>query len=257
MDAITKLMKTELAYTAQFAEMDLTDTHITFTDTQLLTMYMHNYSYVREQMPYEELLEWLYALGMNRKKDNHSFTNVVFAPAFTNVVEQDLMSVGCVSRFGVYAYNNVNGTLAHADKRLKFSFAKTKHDLEAIRALDCAQDESDLGASFCNARAERRGRVYVSPESSIRALLAWCEGELVGYCELFAHEETTKIENVSVHPNWQKRGYGTQIVQEAVRQSAESKQTYVVVDEEDTTARFYARLGFGKCGTYVSLLLLH
>ena len=101
--------------------------------------------------------------------------------------------------------------------------------------------------------AGRKG-VCLSTEN-MSAYICYADGEAVGNCDLFIHEDTAKIEDFDVAPKKQRQGYGTAILKFLI-ETALSKGAsiiYLITDEEDTAKEMYLKYGFKKIGENVDL----
>jgi spore maturation protein CgeE len=65
---------------------------------------------------------------------------------------------------------------------------------------------------------------------------------------LFTHKGIAKIEDFSVIPMHQRKGYGTTILKALLDAAIkeDSHTIYLVTDEDDTAKEMYKRIGFSK-----------
>jgi spore maturation protein CgeE len=112
---------------------------------------------------------------------------------------------------------------------------------------DLLLDKDRLGEDFCRRRAITRGNVYLN-DCGVDAFICYHDGVPVGTCELFLHNNVAKIENFTVLPREQRKGYGTSILKHLINLALEKKaQTiYLVTDEDDTAKDMYRKFGFEK-----------
>jgi spore maturation protein CgeE len=120
---------------------------------------------------------------------------------------------------------------------------------------DLQHDEEALGRDFCERRAYRRGKIYVSAEG-VNSYNCYHDGTIVGKCDMFIDDGVAKIEEFAVIPIYQRKGYGTTILKYLINVAMEAQchTIYLVADEEDTPKDMYLRIGFTKVGDRTDLL---
>jgi len=121
--------------------------------------------------------------------------------------------------------------------------------IDDILFSDLQFDEKTLGEDFCTRRCYRRGKVYVS-DNGVNCYACYLNGNIVGNCDLFINNGVAKIEDFSVIPKYQRKGYGTTILKHlidiAIKENCHT--IYLVTDEDGTAKEMYEKIGFHKIG---------
>jgi len=127
--------------------------------------------------------------------------------------------------------------------------------LEDLLCLDLQHDEQSMGREFCTRRVYSRKDVYLS-EQGVDCYICYSNGRAVGSGDLFAYGNTAKIEDFSIVPQEQRKGYGTALLKTLidVEQSKNATAVYVETDEGDTAKQMYQKCGFHKIYECTDLL---
>lgn len=72
---------------------------------------------------------------------------------------------------------------------------------------------------------------------------------------MFIHDGIAKIENFSVSPSHQRKGYGTTILKTLIEHTLNqhAHAIYLIIDEDDTAKELYLKCGFHKMGEKTEL----
>lgn len=113
------------------------------------------------------------------------------------------------------------------------------------------QSDLEYGEEFAKQKTDLVKRQFL--DSNIQQVLAFYQGEAVGYVDLILSDETVEIDEFTVVETYQKRGIGSQL-QKFVMDSYSEKTIVLVADGEDTPREMYQRqnyqyLGFQYEGT--------
>ena len=84
-------------------------------------------------------------------------------------------------------------------------------------------------------------------QNSLLILAAYVDTQLVGLVRLVGDGATIIfIQDLLVHPDWQRKGIGSKLLQEVFVRYQEVRQIELLTDETDTTVRFYHANGMLK-----------
>ena len=83
---------------------------------------------------------------------------------------------------------------------------------------------------------------------SIESYICYYDGSPVGNCDLFLYDGLAKIEDFTVLPQYQHRGFGTAILKHLIGTAFDRGAgiVYLTTDEDDTPKEMYMKLGFEK-----------
>lgn len=127
--------------------------------------------------------------------------------------------------------------------------------VDDILYSDLQHDEFTIGKDFCTRRAYRRGKVYTS-NTGVNAYVCYEGQDVIGNCDLFIYDGVAKIEDFSVIPKYQRKGYGTSILKHLIDIALNENchTVYLVTDEDDTPKEMYKKLGFNKVAERTDLM---
>lgn len=84
-------------------------------------------------------------------------------------------------------------------------------------------------------------------QNSLLILAAYVDTQLVGLVRLVGDGSTIIfIQDLLVHPDWQRKGIGSKLLQEVFARYQEVRQIELLTDETDTSVRFYHANGMHK-----------
>ncbi len=239
----------EFEYTKCFCEHYKDKNIIRYRDDELKDMYYHNYTYIRDNLGNDEvkkIIENELSLAVNEGK---KFCNILLDFAIDEALLKDLKYKGEVSRNGYYSFDITKLSNMSSVKGCNIEKVCNMEMVEDILYCDLQLDEATLGRDFCTRRCHRRGKVYIS-DKGVNSYICYHNGERIGVCDLLIHDGTAKIEDFTVTPQCQRKGYGTTIlkylIQIAINEGCNI--IYLVTDEDDTAKDMYKKLGFNKVG---------
>jgi spore maturation protein CgeE len=242
-----ELHRCEIAYARNFCEAIEEGDVIRFTDENLLDMYYHNFSLLQGGETDDEIVG-----RVEREIERRA------GKGFCNIVSHVPIHEGLLERFakkpdvslnGFYQFDNAR--LAEMRVREGCVVARVADDamVDELIRQDLIHDGATLGEDFCTRRINRKRPIYLAA-GGLDAYLCYDNGEAVGNCELFIGDGVAKIENFTVLPDKQRKGYGTTILKTLIGIALERGVTtvYLVTDEEDTAKEMYLKIGFDKVG---------
>jgi len=84
-------------------------------------------------------------------------------------------------------------------------------------------------------------------QNSLLILAAYVDTQLVGLVRLVGDGATIIfIQDLLVHPDWQRKGIGSKLLQEVFARYHKVRQIELLTDETDTSVRFYHANGMRK-----------
>lgn len=119
------------------------------------------------------------------------------------------------------------------------------------KALTEAQMDTACSAEFCERRAERKTRVFISG-SGCRSFLAYCGETPAGTCELFEYNGAAKLEDLCVRPEFRHRKAASTLLRTLALTALDDgcETLTMTADENDTPKELYQALGFRKAADF-------
>lgn len=193
-----------------------------------------------------KLIEHEIALKMAERQN---FCKIVFDFPLSVSLPAMFTAHPLVDRLGIYTLCKASYlTLKENDSCciLRIDNSKTAKDK---LYYDLLLDKDRLGEDFCRRRAIAQGKVYLK-DGGVEAYICYHDGSPVGTCELYFHNSVAKIEDFTVLPNEQRKGYGTSILKHLINLAhlKDAQTIYLVTDEDDTVKDMYLKFGFEKTG---------
>ena len=244
-----KVINCEIAYTKCFSTVYEDDNILRFRDDVIKDMYHHNYTYFKS--PYKELkmrslMEEELAI---RRSEQSNYCDIKVNAKLNPAILGYIKYPSEVTTFGFYTFNSNRFDAITEVDGIMVKQVTSIDNVEDILYCDLKADEAKLGKDFCIRRCYRRGQVYIL-ETGVNAFVAYKDGAIIGCCDLFIHEGVAKIEDFSVIETYQRKGYGTTLLQAIIGKALEANchTIYLVTDEEETARDMYLKLGFEKIG---------
>ena len=250
MDMLDKIQECDSAMVNFFCETQEHENFTRFRDNKFTLMYAHNFTKIKnvnDETP--QLIESEIANNKNEGKDYCliRLPNDAPVPKTSQTPSVDVNGI----------YTAKASSLVNMKTNQAFSIAKvdSQEMLKDVLRLSLEESEEDYGADFCNGRTKRYGEAYLS-DKGVDCYLCYVDEAAIGRCELFAYGDLAYIEDFYISPSHQRKGYGTTMFMELVKNAMEKGVTtiYLLADEEDTPKEMYKKMGFEKISQYTELL---
>jgi len=252
-----KILQCEKQYTQGFCDASVQQGFIRYRDDLIPEMYYHNYTLVHGVKDEPALIELIAAEIACSKTaaQNHCLIRC-HVPVSDSVLAK-LPHAPEVSAAGYYVLDASNATNIKSVAKCRVLRADTPDMLEDLLRLDLEHDGEDLGIDFCTKRVCRREEIYLADEG-VDAYICYSEGQAVGSCSLFIHGDTAKIEDFSVSPAQQRKGFGTALLKALIEIALAQNAAviYLETDEGGTAKEMYRKNGFVKVDELTDLLFL-
>jgi len=242
-----RIYNCEVEYYKCFSVANENENIIQFIDDQLKDMYYHNFTYIGKVASRAEFLEIVKNEISKRQLQGSSFCNVLINSALESLSPLLFEKTTEISINGFYSFDVSHITSFKTINGAIVKKVTDKQRLEDVLFCDLQHDEITLGKDFCTRRCYRRGNVYLS-EGGVNSYVCYYNGNIVGNCDLFLHDNVAKIEDFAVIPQYQRKGFGTTILKSLIEIAMDKNcdLIYLVTDEEDTPKEMYKKLGFSK-----------
>lgn len=249
MCVLCDITRCEHAYAVCFSAGKTYEEYIKYSDSLLPDMYEHNFIYISRPLDNGRLREIIGGAISEKTSEGSYFCYIHADYAFDTALAGSLSPLPEVSLSGYYVLDIPGFHGFEGNKGCTVERVSDAQDVKDMADMEMALDGERIGEDFCRRRSERRGRVYIS-QSGPDCYICRHNGVPVGYCTLFMHEGTAKIEDFCVLPEYQRKGFGTSILDSLINTalSKGAKTIYLVTDEDDTPKEMYKKLGFSKVG---------
>lgn len=85
-------------------------------------------------------------------------------------------------------------------------------------------------------------------EQSFNVLTAWDHDRLIGLIRVISDGETILyIQDILVHPNYQKQTIGSSLMEQILKKYAHIRQKMLLTDDTSETRHFYEKFQFSTC----------
>jgi len=251
-----KISSCEAAYISCFSECYENDQIMRYRDSQLKDMYNHNFTYIKKILSIDALQQIIkYEISLNQQ-ENKDFFKITIDEMPDEKCFEGYDGKMEIEHNGKYVYMPMKSPDWNTLNGYEIRKIADSSMVEDLVSLDLIHDSGSCGEEFCYRRARRRGRVYLS-EIPLESYICYYNGVPVGNCDLFLYDNTAKIEDFAVLPEYQRHGIGTTIlkfmIDTALSKGAEM--IYLTADEDDTPKEMYKKLGFEKSGDLYALFL--
>lgn len=241
-----KLIKCEQEYSKCFCTIQEEQDLIRFKDESLPEMRDYNFTYIKHKDFLKELCE------EELKTNTADFLKIVI----DSYIEIPIFTVkNEVTKIGYYTFDTTKINNIKVKNTATIKKVSDKKILEDILVCDLKLDNTPENESFYRKKNARNGEVYLG-DNELDAYVCYKDGNAVGACELFIFEDTAKIENLIIIPEYQRRGYATYLLKHTLEIALERNVStvYLITDEEDSVKEMYLKLYFNKVGERADLL---
>ncbi len=244
-----RIIECEIAYYQCFSQTAYTPDTIRFHDPNLPDMYYHNFTYIRESADPAAIATIVEREIKARRAKKAGYLNVLSGLEVDIALLSEISPTASLSTNSFYQLNTACLAQWKVISGCDIRRVDSREMVEDVLYSDLEHDKERLGRDFCERRCLRRSEVYVQ-EGGVDSYNCYDKGQMVGNCDLFIHKGVAKIEDFTVIPKYQRRGYGTAILRHLVHKALDVKCDiiYLVTDEEDTPKNMYQKLGFSKIG---------
>ncbi len=249
-----KIIECELQYTKCFSEFYENQNIARFRDNLLKDMYYHNFTFIKKSMDEISLIQIIQDEIALRLSEKSNYCNILL----NSVINSSLLSIlkykPEISQNGYYSFDISHFRRLNELSGCIIKKVENQEMIDDILFSDLQHDEKSLGKDFCTRRCYRRGKVYISDEG-VNSYICYDNGDVIGNCDLFIYNGVAKIEDFSVIPKYQHKGYGTTILKSLIDIAIKNncKTIYLVTDEDDTAKEMYLKIGFNKIGERTDL----
>lgn len=245
---LSLLKRTEIEYVKCFSEYYEDDRIIRFWDDNLPDMYGHNFTFLKDNIPKDELPGIILKELMLRKQQSKKFLQIISnflidAEIISDLPEAPNASVYDYMYIEAGKYNSLKG-----NSDCKVVEAVTPEILKDGTAVDIEANALAMGNDFAIRRINRKAQIYTDLSKHLSLYVCYHNGIPIGNCELFLNNNTAKIEDFDILYKYQRKGFGTTFLKHLLMQSKALgvETAYVITDAADTAKEMYNKCGFTK-----------
>lgn len=240
--------KTEKQYIELTSGIQRFEHFSVYTDPFLPQIFSHNFVQLHRTFPLDKLLPFLSSVpGMLQA----NYIHVKAAPehAFPLLLKQTLVKQGCVVEDELFFARKLeNGDLQAGHPLTAWGTEKSLADGSSIMNI---YDALYIGEAAAEQKLERKYPLY--KEGTVMLVVCYSDASQtipIGCGELFINkaDKTAKIEEVAILDQFQRKGYGSILMNElmAAAKLNGMETVYLVTSGMDGVNRFYEKLGFKR-----------
>lgn len=218
-------------------------------------MYDHNFTYIKSGFG-GNLSELIAREISFRKAAGQNFCKITCGFSL-NVIPKGPTFRPSVDRLGFYTLRNNLYLNLKGNDDCSILRIDSQRMVKDNVCFDLKFDADRLGEEFCRSRTLACGKVYLE-NGGVDGYICYHGGEPVGTCEFFLYNGVAKVDNFTVLPREQRKGYGTSILKFLIRLALlrNARTIYLVTDEDDTAKDMYRKFGFERTGEITDMLFM-
>jgi len=254
MEIINKITKCEHEYLKCFSVTTEQQDYIRFRDDLIPDYYSHNYTWVKSAKDDSTLIQLIESELAYSKCQNKEICWLRCHTLVNETVLASLRQTPEISMSGYYVFDIIKiPALSHSAecKVLKVNKSEMVEEL-LCHELKMEGDNPDI--DFCTRKIYRRKDIYLS-DGGLDSYICYDNDGAVGSCDLFIFGDTVKIEDFSVLPQKQRKGYGAAILKTLINAAIEKNAAtiYLETDESGTAKEMFEKCGFTKVYEFTDL----
>lgn len=251
----SKFSSTEIVYTKKFSQNYEDNEIIRFYDMNLKDMYMHNFTLIKDCVCKDKVRKIILRELEKRKNENADFLRIEFNFSMENDFINNLPVIPEVTKYD-YLYiepemeNYLTGNEGCIIKK-----AVSEEVLKDGIEVDIVANKSAMGDEFARKRIYRKSEIYKQLDSNLNLYVCYYNNVAAGNCEFMLNNHIAKIEDFDIIENYQKKGCGTSVLKNLLKEAKENsiELVYLITDSGDTAKEMYRKCGFKKAGEKTEL----
>lgn len=254
---IERFREVEDAYIQNFSRKDDRGDYAVFWDERLPDMYAFNCTLVknRPEGPWDLVMHRLTEARLNQQ----DFLQLILDPTIevSGLLAERFASLG----FKVQPYlymelvgRDLSGFRGNEDCTVvRATSEETLADGERLDVETSIRAGAPSG--FATRKSIRKREVFCEPSKQLFSYLCYHQGRAIGKCELYLKDGYAKIEDFDVLERYQRRGFGTAVLNKIITDALESgaEHIYLIAAKDDTPKDMYRKLGFAVIGEETQL----
>jgi spore maturation protein CgeE len=253
---IKQLLSCEQEYKKQFSEYIENDNFIIFKDEALPDMYSHNCYLIKNKKSKEEMTKMLNEMIDERKNSGKDFLKVEMDFPISHEIYSKLSVKPEISTFHYMGQEVKNLINPVGNENCVIKKATNLQILNDGIDVDIEANQKAMGEDFAKKRIDRKKLVYEDPLRQLDLYVCYHNDVPIGNCELLIVDNVGKIEDFDILEVYQRKGYGTSLLNFVMDEAIVSGVDYVflLTDAEDTVKEMYKKFGLEILLTRTELL---
>lgn len=244
----------ETAYVTCFATADETVERIRFRDAAIPDMYNLNHSFVKPHEGVEALAACINGEIAHNRSEGMHFCNILMDGPMPDGLAELLGMPATVTGYRYFVLTPETHHPLHGSPEGHIARIDSPAMVDDCASVIVTQYGKLWGEDFCRRKALRTGEVFMR-DGGVDSYLCYAGETPVGNCELFVHGGIAKIEDFDVLEAFQRKGYGTTLIQTLIETAWRRgcKTAYLLTESDNTAQYLYRKLGFTDAGERTQL----
>ncbi|MGS0973077.1 MAG: GNAT family N-acetyltransferase [Candidatus Izemoplasmataceae bacterium] len=239
---LKQIHQMEDLYVRLFSEAEEDEEKIIYVDRLIEDMYSHNFRYYKNVDVMKKELQILV------KELQDEYLRVIFPGDAKKEYYEELSLKPTVNEYEIYLIESEKYIDLPINERVAVLKVTNDEILKDAVEADIEANKKAMGIEFVARRILRKSICYMDQKKSIDFYVAYDQGVPVGTVEYAYHENIVKIEDFDVLESHQKKGIGTSMLRQMLKDAYESniEYAYLITDKSDTAKEMYQKCGFRK-----------
>lgn len=252
---LNKFSSTEIEYIKQFTQNYEENEIIRFYDNNLLNMYTHNFTYIKNSVSEDRFRKIISNELENRKNENADFLRIEFDFLIEDEIINKLPIVPQVTKFDYFYITPQMSDCLNGNQGCIIKKALSQKVLEDGIEVDILANKADMGTEFARKRIYRKAEVYQRFNSNLSLYVCYYNGIPIGNCEFMVKNDIAKTEDFDILKYYQRKGFGTSVLKYLLEEAKENcvEFVYLITDSKGTAKEMYKKCGFKKAGEKTEL----
>lgn len=248
---INKLKSMELDYIRCFSEEKKHENYIEFYDNRFRNTYTSNISILNKALKNNELIELInkeVSLYIKKGKDFLNFE-------VNDILDKNFSKSFLIKpkRVDTFNYLSIESKKYEEMPELEDIIIKkvcSKEEYKKLIDISVKDNEGVLGRGYSIKRIKRKIQVYKDESNNLSSYICYYKNEPIGSYELLFKDGICKIEDFGVLKEYRRRGIGTYILKNILRENHKNgvNTNYLIAEKDGEAEKLYKRLGFVKYG---------
>ncbi|MCY6354472.1 GNAT family N-acetyltransferase [Clostridium sp. ZS2-4] len=250
-----RILETELKYVRCFSGYIEEQKSITFKDSKLVDMYMHNFIFLKELIKKDELRIFIENKLEKVQRENKEYLHIMMD---YGIQWHDLKGMIPAPEITEYCYMAITPKDFNKLKMKNDCFVRKADTFKILsdgNLVDIQANKTAMGEDFARKRIKRKMEEYKN-NPNLNLYVCYKGDVPIGKCELLIEDGIAKIEDFDIIEEYQNQGYGTSVVRKLLEESFSENVdiAYLITDHFDTAKDMYKKCGFSICGIKTSIL---
>ena len=230
--------------------------YIRFQDKLMPDAHSHNYTWVKRTKDDSAFIHLIESELTYSKGEGKNFCFLRCHSPVNKAVLESLHHVPEISTSGYYLCDISKTQVFPQVAECNILKVEKPEMIEELLRHDLKMEGDSPDIDFCTRRIYRRKDICLS-NTGLNSYICYDNDGAVGTCDLFISGDTAKIEDFSILPHKQRKGYGTAMLKTLINIALEKNAStiYLETDEGDTAKEMFEKCGFTKVYEFTDLTM--